>query len=177
MRATFSVFCLSFGALLAGLGLAAPGCGAACPAGTSVAGERAPVDRALDDWHAAAAASDEARYFELLTDDSVFLGTDATERWDKAAFRAYAHPHFAVGRGWAFRSVRREVRFDPGGRLAWFDEDLATENLGPARGSGVMRLEPDGQWRIVQYNLALTIPNERFSEVRDVLASDPAGGS
>src|SRR5690349_16554349 len=41
------------------------------------------IGAVLDDWHAAAAAADEERYFGLMTEDSVFLGTDATERWDK----------------------------------------------------------------------------------------------
>ncbi len=51
---------------------------------------------------------------------------------------------------------------------AFFDEDLVTEGLGPARGSGVLE-RTDAGWRIAQYNLALTIPNERFAEIRQVL--------
>jgi len=142
------------------------GAGVGGPAASADPGARAAIGDVLDDWHAAAGASDETRYFSHFADDGVFLGTDATERWGVAAFRAYAHPHFAASRGWAFRSVRRDIVVE--GELAWFDEDLATENLGPARGSGVMRY--DGQrWRIAQYNLALTIPNERFGEVRAVL--------
>ena len=136
--------------------------------------ERDAVGRVLDAWHAAAAASDEAAYFELLTEDAIFLGTDATERWTKAELRAYAHAPFEAGRGWVFRSARRDVTIDPSGRLAWFDEDLETERLGPARGSGVLRREPEG-WRIVQYTLALTVPNERFAEVHALLeAAAPA---
>lgn len=134
---------------------------------------RAAIDAVLDDWHDAAARSDEERYFAHMTDDSIFLGTDATERWTKDAFRAYAHPHFAAGHGWVMRSTRRDVSVDESGRLAWFDEDLDAVNLGPARGSGVLRREA-GEWRIVQYNLALTVPNERFGEVRAVLASPPS---
>lgn len=126
----------------------------------------AAIGAVLDDWHDAAASSDEARYFAHFADDGIFLGTDATERWDVAAFRAYAHPHFAEGHGWAFRSVRRDIAVE--GRLAWFDEDLATERLGPCRGSGVLRWDGE-RWRIVQYNLALTIPNERFAEVHALL--------
>jgi ketosteroid isomerase-like protein len=128
------------------------------------------VERVVDDWHDAAARADEERYFGHLAGDAIFLGTDATERWTKDAFREYAHPHFARGDAWAFRSVRRAVIFHPDGRLAWFDEDLETEGLGPARGSGVVRLEPDGAWRIVHYNLAITVPNERFGEVRALLS-------
>lgn len=139
-------------------------------AASSAESEQA-IAAVLDDFHAAAAAADEARYFTHLSDDSVFLGTDQSERWSKAEFRAYAHPHFAKGKAWRFRAVRRTVVLDRSGAIAWFDEDLATERLGPARGSGVLALE-NGHWRIVQYNLALTIPNERFD-----LVHEAAGGA
>ena len=133
------------------------------------ASTRAPIDAVLDDWHAAAAASDEARYFGHLTEDAIFLGTDATERWDPAAFRAYAHAPFEAGRGWRMRSVRRDVVVR--GDVAWFDEDLDAVNLGPARGSGVLVRGADGVWRIAHYNLAVTVPNERFDAVRAALST------
>ncbi len=127
----------------------------------------------LDDWHDAAAKSDEARYFAHLAADSVFLGTDATERWSKEAFQAYAHPHFSAGRGWAMKAARRNIVVEPAGQLAYFDEELETRSLGPARGSGVLVLR-DGVWKILQYNLAITVPNERFAQVRDALSLSPA---
>jgi hypothetical protein len=52
--------------------------------------------------------------------------------------------------------------------IAWFDEDLETQNLGPARGSGVVSWR-DGRWLIEQYVLSVTIPNERFRAVRELL--------
>lgn len=145
-------------------------CGGASPSAVSPdpAADRSAVAEVLDAWHAAAADADEDAYFALLTADAIFLGTDATERWTKTAFRTFAHPHFARGEAWTFRAIRRDVLLE--GDLAWFDEDLETEGLGPARGSGVLRRTPEG-WRIVHYNLALTIPNERFREVHDLLAS------
>lgn len=133
--------------------------------------DESAVRAVLDDFHAAAAASDEARYFAHFTEDGVFLGTDATERWDVAAFRAYAHPHFEAGNGWVMRATRRDVVVR--GDVAWFDEDLETRNLGPARGSGVLERSADGTWRIAQYNLAITVPNERFAALRAMLA-EPA---
>ena len=125
---------------------------------------------ALDDFHASAARADEAAYFARFAPDGVFLGTDATERWDVAAFRAYAHPHFAKGKAWTMRATRRTIALASDGRLAWFDEDLATERLGPARGSGVVALL-GGEWKIEQYNLAIVVPNERFDEVRALLGA------
>ena len=56
----------------------------------------AAVAAVLDDFHAAAAQADEARYFGHLDDKAVFLGTDASERWTKAQFQAYAHPYFSA---------------------------------------------------------------------------------
>lgn len=118
----------------------------------------------IDDWHDAAAKADETRYFDHLAAGAVFMGTDASERWEKAAFLAYAHPHFAKGKAWSFHAARRVVVIDSA-ELAHFDEDLVTEKLGPARGSGIVALR-DGAWKILHYNLAVTVPNDRFGGVR-----------
>ncbi len=126
----------------------------------------------LDDLNDAAARADEARYFAHYAPDAVFLGTDAKERWDMPAFRAYAHPRFASGKAWTFRALRRAITIADEGRLAYFDEDLAGAALGPARGSGVL-VFVDGGWKIEQYNLALTIPNERFAQVRSLVDAAP----
>ncbi len=124
------------------------------------------VIRALENLHDAAARADEERYFAHFANDGVFLGTDATERWDLGAFRAYAHPHFARGKAWSFRGVRRRVALR--GDLAWFEEDLETENLGPARGSGVL-VWSEGRWLLEQYVLSITVPNEKFKSVKELL--------
>jgi hypothetical protein len=141
---------------------------AGCAHGSAPAPARAHVDHVLDDWHAAAAAADEARYFSHFADDAVFFGTDATERWDVAAFRVYAHPHFSRGKAWTFRAVRRAVSFAADGRTAWIDEDLDTPNLGPARGTGVLVRRGD-RWRIAQYNLSVPIPNAVFKDVKALI--------
>jgi len=127
----------------------------------------ASIERELDDFHDAAARADEGRYFAHFAPDAVFVGTDATERWDVAAFRAYAHPHFARGKAWSFRGVRRRIALR--GDVAWFEEDLETANLGPARGSGVLAFL-DGRWRIEQYVLSITVPNDKFAAVKELLA-------
>lgn len=138
-----------------------------------VASAREQAARVLDGWHAAAARADEEAYFAAFARGGVFIGTDATERWDVAAFRAYAHPRFAKGKAWTFRATRRAVEVR--GDVIWFDEDLETERLGPARGSGVIVRE-GGALKIAHYVLSLSIPNERFADVRRVL-EDPRGRS
>ncbi|HEX7603510.1 MAG TPA: nuclear transport factor 2 family protein [Polyangiaceae bacterium] len=130
------------------------------------------VARELDDFHDAAAHADETRLFGHFAQGGVFLGTDATERWDVPAFRAYAHPRFADGKGWVFHVERRAVSLSADGKTAWFDEDLRGDALGPARGSGVLQRQ-GGRYLIAQYNLAITVPNERFSSVRAFLDAPP----
>lgn len=132
------------------------------------------VAHVLDDWHEAASVADEKRYFGHLAEDSIFMGTDATERWTKKQFQDYAHPFFARGRAWSFKAARRSIQFSKDGNIAWFEEDLETPNLGPARGSGVLRREKS-QWRIVQYNLSVPIPNGVFDKVKKVIAEASAG--
>jgi len=128
------------------------------------------VTRVLDAFHDAAARSDEEAYFSLFAKDGVFLGTDATERWGVAAFRAYAHPHFAQKHGWVMRATSRHVSFTADG-AAYFDEALETKNLGPARGSGVLVRE-GGTYKVLQYNLTVTVPNEQLPSVRRALAGE-----
>jgi hypothetical protein len=135
------------------------------PRRSSLDDERS-IASALDDFHDAAARADEDRYFAHFAPDGVFLGTDATERWDMPAFRAFAHPFFARGKAWAFRPTRRAIVVR--GDTAWFDEDLATDTLGPARGSGVL-VFGGGRWLLEQYVLSVTVPNERFRDVQELL--------
>ena len=129
---------------------------------------RSAVDAVMDDWHAAAAAADERRYFSHFAPGAVFFGTDPAERWTVDQFSAYAHPHFAKGKAWSFRAVRRAVFFSRDGATAWIDEDLDTPNLGPARGTAVLVLL-SGRWRIAQYNLSVPIPNDIFSDVKALI--------
>lgn len=145
-----------------------PAAAPAEPTGELVAeGAGASVARVLDDWHDAAAKADEERYFAHFADGGVFLGTDGTERWTVPQFRAYAHPHFAKGKAWTMRSTRREVTFQ--NDVAWFDEDLISEGLGPVRGSGVLVRNAAGKWQIAQYNLSFPIPNEKFKDVKKLV--------
>jgi ketosteroid isomerase-like protein len=121
------------------------------------------VNRTIDDWHHAAAVADENAYFALTSPDFIFLGTDASERWDLASFRAFSHPYFAAGKAWTFSPHDRHVTFAPDGNTAWFDESLDSASYGQCRGSGVLR-KVNGDWKIAQYNLSIPIPNALAKE-------------
>lgn len=119
----------------------------------------AQAGAALDDFHRAASQADFADYFSSFTDDAVFIGTDANERWSVEEFKKYAQPHFAKGRGWTYTSSKRHISFNKERNLAWFDEILANAKYGTSRGSGVLRLE-NNKWKIAQYHLTFPIPND-----------------
>jgi ketosteroid isomerase-like protein len=126
----------------------------------SPAAKEQAIGARLEAFHRAAERADFEAYFEVLSADSTFIGTDATERWSKAQFADYTRPYFARGQGWTYRTVERHVILGPGGDWACFDERLENPKYGPARGSGALRLEPDGQWRLVHYVLSFPIPND-----------------
>ena len=124
------------------------------------------VIKVLDGFHQAAASADGDKYFSLLSDDAVFLGTDATERWSKVEFYDYAKPYFSKGKGWTYDPRDRHVVFSPAGQVAWFDELLDNENYGECRGSGVLQLI-DGEWLISQYHLTIPVPNALAAEIAE----------
>jgi uncharacterized protein (TIGR02246 family) len=126
----------------------------------------AEIAAVLDRLNAASTAADGPAYFALFTPDARFIGTDATERWSMAEFRAFAEPYFARGKGWTYTPSARVITVAPieCRCVAWFDEELANAGYGQTRGSGVLRLTDDG-WKIEQYVLSFTVPNDKAQAV------------
>ncbi len=129
----------------------------------------------LDRMHEAASRADGDAYFDLFTPDARFIGTDATERWSLAEFRAYAMPFFSRGKGWTYRPHDRVATLAPGDCrcIVWFDELLDNDAYGLTRGSGVLRLTDEG-WKIEQYVLSFTVPNDKAKGVVGLIAEGPA---
>jgi ketosteroid isomerase-like protein len=121
------------------------------------------VNATLDAWHKDAAEANFNNYFDAMTDDAIFIGTDATENWTKGAFQAYAKPYFDKGKAWSFTAIERHVYFNNDKTIAWFDELLSTQ-MKICRGSGVLVLQKD-KWKIQHYVLSMTIPNDTTDEV------------
>lgn len=163
MRSCLGIWKIAFGVAI---GLALGSCaglraepGRSSPAMT----EHAPA-ATLDALHDAASKADGERYFALFTPDAVFLGTDATERWTLAEFKAYAQPIFARGRGWTYTPSDRHIMLSTDGATAWFDERVTNAKYGECRGTGVLQRGVDGQWRVAQYNLTKPVPNDLMDE-------------
>lgn len=121
--------------------------------------DTATVSATLDRFHKAASEADGATYFSLFAENGVFIGTDKTERWPLATFKAYAEPIFATGRGWTYAMTERHIDFSPDGKTAWFDELLQNDAYGTSRGTGVLILT-EGAWKITQYHLTFPMPND-----------------
>jgi hypothetical protein len=124
--------------------------------------DRTEITSVLDSFNTAAAKADYNNYFKYLTDDAVFIGTDAGEYWNKKDFMIWAKPYFDKGKAWDFKSMERHIYFDQTGTTAWFDELLNTQ-MKICRGSGVLTKE-NNQWKIQQYVLSMTMPNTQMNE-------------
>lgn len=129
---------------------------------------KAEINNTLDAWHKAAAEANFKNYFDAMTDDAVFIGTDATENWTKPAFQAYAKPYFDKGKPWSFKALERHIYFSEDKKTAWFDELLDTQ-MKICRGSGVL-VFVNKQWKIKHYVLSMTFPNDNTDEVIKIKA-------
>ena len=122
----------------------------------------------LDNWHRSAAQANFEDYFNAMNDDAIFIGTDATENWNKKAFQAYSKPYFDKGKAWSFSPLERHIYFSKDGKTAWFDELLNTQ-MKICRGSGVVE-KVKGVWKIKHYVLSMTIPNDNSDAVIKIKA-------
>ena len=128
----------------------------------------AQIDSVLNDFHLAASEADYDRYFSHLSEESIFIGTDITERWSKSQFQAYAMPHFEAGRGWTYHPKERHIYVSEDGIVAWFDEILINEKYGEVRGTGVLFFQGT-RWKIAQYHLTVPIPNDLLPTVVEMM--------
>lgn len=133
---------------------------------TAAPNAEAQVAEVLDRLNQASSTADETTYFSLFTPDVRYVGTDATEHWTMAQFRAFAEPWFKRDSAWSFPATSRTITIAPIDCrcIAWFEEKLNSAAYGETRGSGVMRLTDDG-WKIEQYVLSLPVPNDKADAV------------
>ena len=145
------------------------------PGEAADAPEETAAAAVLDALHGAATRADGATYFDLFTPDATYIGTDVTEHWSIAEFRAYAEPYFNRGRGWTYVPRSRSLTLAPLDCrcVVWFDEALDSQSYGTSRGTGVLVRGEDGRWRIALYALTFPIPNVL---ARDMTARIRAAG-
>jgi ketosteroid isomerase-like protein len=127
------------------------------------------IHKFIDDWHLAATRADAEAYFGSIADNGIFIGTDASERWNKQQFYAFAKPYFDKGKAWDFKGYGRSVHVSNDGRFVWFSE-LLTTWMGVCRGSGILENTPRG-WKIQQYHLSVTVPNDLIRDFITLVAN------
>lgn len=130
--------------------------------------DHSDVTQVLNQWHSDAAHGNTERYFDAMTEGSIFMGTDESERWDREAFRTFATPHFADGHGWAYHPRDRHIRTNAYGDVAWVDEALDHDTYGTLRGTAIMRLNGD-EWKIAFYSLTFLVPNDKTEGVVNLI--------
>ncbi len=124
------------------------------------------INTLLDNWHLAATNADIDNYFSALSDDAIYIGTDASERWTKAEFHGFCEPYFAKGKAWDFKAYDRKIYFSEDGKTAWFNELLNTW-MGVCRASGILSLK-NGEWKISHYQLSVTVKNEHMKQFLEI---------
>lgn len=122
----------------------------------------------LNNWHKAAAEANFEDYFNAMSEESIFIGTDATENWNKKAFMNFAKPYFDKGKAWNFKTLERNIYSSFNGEIVWFDELLNTQ-MKICRGSGIL-IKENGTWKIKHYVLSMTIPNNISNDVIKIKA-------
>ncbi len=137
-----------------------------CQNKTDLILQKSKINVVLDQWHLAAAQANFDKYFGLMTNEAVFIGTDATENWQNKDFKKFAKPYFDKGKAWNFKSIERHIYFSEDGKLAWFDELLSTQ-MKICRGSGILKME-NNNWKIAHYVLSMTIPNQNVDAVLQI---------
>ena len=120
---------------------------------------REAVEDVLNNLHLYAAKADGLKYFDLFAENAIFFGTDIDERWEKNSFQEYGMTRFQTGEGWTYHMTERNTYFSDDKRTCWFDELVRNKKYGQLRGTGVLKLV-DQEWKIVQYNLVLPMPND-----------------
>ncbi|WP_136667552.1 nuclear transport factor 2 family protein [Flavobacterium sp. H122] len=130
--------------------------------------EKTEINLVLDNWHKAASEAKFESYFGYLAEESIFIGTDATENWNKKQFMDFAKPYFDKGKAWNFTVLERNIYVSKDKKTVWFDELLNTQ-MKICRGSGIL-IKVGKEWKIKHYVLSMTVPNDTVNEVVKIKA-------
>lgn len=120
------------------------------------------LDSCMNQWHLDVAEFRLEQYFNFMTDDFIFLGTDPSERWTKKEFYQFCQPFFEKKSTWDFKTNKRFWYLNSSEDVAWFEESLDTW-MEECRGSGVL-VKQNNQWKIAHYNLSVLIENEKVNK-------------
>ena len=128
------------------------------------------LNQKIDNWHNAASKANFDDYFNFISNDGIFIGTDLSERWTKTEFSNFSKPYFEKGKAWSFSAKERSIRLNKIKTIAWFDEVLDTW-MGDCRSTGVLSINNE-QWQLEHYQLSVTIDNELMPQFLEITKSE-----
>jgi len=136
------------------------------------------VDSIMDAWHRAASVSDSSTYFgSMASSESIFIGTDETERWNRDEFKTWSRRYFKRASAWTFIPVPGERHIRIHGNVAWLDEKLDSEHMGRCRGTAILTFSSEEHiWKIEHYTLSYAVPNEVADSLTQMISSWKAKG-
>ena len=135
--------------------------------------ENEPVEaiaKFVDNWHKAAAEANADAFFGSMTEDAIYIGTEAGERWLRDELREWSKKYFERETAWDFKPSAREIYFSENEDYAWFEERLNT-GMGECHGSGVLALTNEG-WKIKHYHLSVTVPNDKLEAFKQLIEAE-----
>ena len=124
----------------------------------------------IDRWHDWAKSANLESYFDAMSEDFIFLGTDPSERWTKQEFFTFCAPYFKKKETWDFKKAQRYWAINVSENTLWFDEVIDTW-MGNCRGVGVLVKEKE-DWKIAFYNLSVLIENDKIQKFIDLRNHD-----
>lgn len=116
----------------------------------------------MDQWHKDAANAEFEKFFDFMSTDFIYLGTDPEERWTKTEFGEFCKPYFDSKNTWDFKPNWRNWYMNDREDVAWFEESIDTW-MEECRGSGVL-LKSNGKWQLAHYNLTVLIENSKIQK-------------
>lgn len=128
------------------------------------------IDSLMNEWHHAAAVADETAFFGRMSEDGIYIGTDATERWLRDELAVWSKKYFDRETAWAFTPLSRNIRLAPVGQVAWFDELLDTW-MGTCRSTGILELR-NKEWKLVHYHLSIAVPNDKLDGYKILIGKE-----
>lgn len=127
------------------------------------------IHMVMDAWHHAASVADSTTYFgTMASEESIFIGTDETERWTTSEFKSWSRRYFQRASAWTFIPVPGERHIRSLGDVAWLDEKLDSEHMGRCRGTAILIFDHGrNSWKIDHYTLSFAVPNEAVDGLLD----------
>lgn len=121
----------------------------------------------MEEWHLAAHNADAEGFFGRMSEDAIYLGTDASERWLRDELRQWAKKAFEREHAWSFTALERNWKQEDG---FWICDELLETGMGICRSTAVLVPE-NGSWKIQHYQLSLAVPNEKIEAFKALVKS------